>query len=91
MAWTYHDFEEQTTIAAKIARLEQHLTEVQAKILEDVSLDGSERSSRGLISYREGLIERLEALQEQSGEVVSDDARSSSSFTRGIPTTRATA
>lgn len=67
MAWQYHTFEEQSTDAARLAMLRQHLSEVSAKISADVASDGQSRSTQGLIQYRKDLVERMAQLERDAG------------------------
>lgn len=56
MAWTYADYATQTTMTAKIARLDQHIAEVSAAVAADISSDGKSRSSQVLVT----LLDQLE-------------------------------
>lgn len=61
MAWQYSDYATQTTMTAKIARLDQHIAEVSAAVGADISSDGKSRSSQGLIT----LLRDLEAKRDK--------------------------
>lgn len=55
MAYTYHDWREQTTDAARLTRLRQHMTEVSAGIAAAVSDGGASRDSSNLTAYLDQL------------------------------------
>lgn len=67
MAWTYAAFEEQGTDAARLAMLNQHITEVRAEIAPDVS-DGEVSVNRGSMKpYLDTLNARRKELEAQVG------------------------
>lgn len=68
MSWTHADFEEQTTPAARLAKLRQHLTEVQTAISADVSASGRSRSSGSLTQYKSMLDARRKELELETGD-----------------------
>jgi hypothetical protein len=66
MAWTYSDFEDTatyTTAAARLARLNLHIGEVQAAVSADVSADGKSRSVGSLVQYLAQLRKRQTELE----------------------------
>jgi hypothetical protein len=89
MAWTYSAFEEQTTSAARLEMLRQHISEVRAEIQPNVTLESAQRTNDVLARYLEGLNERRQELEALSG-AADDDQRITSSFIRGEPVTRET-
>lgn len=65
MSWTYAAFEEQSTDTARLAMLNQHITEVRQKIGPDVT-DGEVSVNRGqLVNYLSALMKRREELEQR--------------------------
>lgn len=86
MAWTYHDYGEQVTAALRLARLRQHITEVNAKIQAQLTgVEGGSRESGDLVNYRRQLLEEAKELEVLAGTVDSDSPRATAGFTRGRP------
>lgn len=67
MAYTYHDWQQQTTAAARLSRLRLHLAEVSQLIAASVSSNGSSRSTDTLERYWEKLTEEEKSLVDQVG------------------------
>lgn len=72
MAWTYDDYIIETDAATKRARLALHVREVTAAISADTAADGKSRSSQGLITLRQQLMEELKALDAVLGHALTD-------------------
>jgi hypothetical protein len=51
MAWTYADYEEQPTDAARLARLRQHITEVGQQIQANRTSGDQKRENDALMEY----------------------------------------
>lgn len=82
MAWKYADYEEQTDDAARLARLRQHITEVQAEIGPDLANNGRSRGNQPTIDYLNLILRpRLTELQ----RVAAFTDAGFSGFTRGRP------
>ena len=63
MAWTYEAFEEESTPAAKLAMLNQHITEVRRSVQPDVT-DGEVSINRGsMVNYLSQLMNRRKELE----------------------------
>ena len=65
MAYTYNDWNQQSTNALQLTRLELHLSEVTAQMGPDVASDGKSRATGQLmeyIKYLTGERDRLRAL-----------------------------
>lgn len=63
--WTYSNWEDEATDAARLAMLRKHIGEVSGRIAADVSHSGGSRSSGTLVQYLDGLRNeraRLEAI-----------------------------
>lgn len=71
MAWTYNDWPTQTTAAARLSRLREHITEVSAKISLETSSDGHSRSSSTLQTYLDSLFDHERRLEARTGEAAS--------------------
>lgn len=67
-AWTYHDYLEQSTLALRITRLRQHMSEVNARVSAAVSAGGKSRSTADLVAYLQHLARQLRDLEEQAGQ-----------------------
>lgn len=67
MSWTYAAFEEESTDAARLTMLNQHITEVRNKISADVSGAEFSRSSGTLRQYLADLYRRREELEAKTG------------------------
>lgn len=65
--YTYHDWQQQTDPAARLARLRLHLAEVSAAITAAVSANGSSRSASDLRQYWQDLTAQEEKLVAQHG------------------------
>ena len=85
MAWTYHDYEEQSTDTLRLARLRQHISEVSAQIQASVKSPAGERANEVLKDYRKQLDARRIELETTVGTLSSDDVRVRAAFTRGRP------
>ena len=84
MAWQYHDFEEQSTDLARLARLRQHISEVGAKAgRPDVSSDGKSRQGGNTTVYRRDLMARLRELENATGTGSAASSVASSRVRRG--------
>jgi hypothetical protein len=83
MAWTYADYETQTTDTDRLLRLRLHMAEVSDQITADITAGGGKsRSSASLTTYRAMLAERLQELERRTGQgggvrVALSDRRSS--------------
>jgi hypothetical protein len=65
MAWTYADFGSfSTDPAARLARLNLHITEVRQEITATVQSDSKSRDANPLVSYLSGLEDRRKELEE---------------------------
>ena len=82
MAWSYSDWESQSTDAARLTRLRQHLDEIHAVM--DASMGGPVSSINfdTLNNYLKYLSERRRELEAKVGEVDSDSPKVTSGFTR---------
>ncbi len=67
MAYTYHDWQQQTDPAARLTRLRQHLAEVSALISASISANGSSRSASDLERYWQRLTDEEKKLTDQYG------------------------
>ena len=67
MAWTYNDWASQSTPAARLTRLRLHIDEVSAQISADISASGKSRSTSTLQTYLDGLMNRMDRLEQQVG------------------------
>lgn len=67
MAYTYHDWQQQTDPAARLTRLRQHLAEVSALISASISANGSSRSASDLRQYWKDLTEEEKSLIAEYG------------------------
>lgn len=67
MAWTYHDYESQTTDTDRLTRLRLHISEVSLAMTVDVSADGKSRSAGSLRTYLADLQTRRRELERSSG------------------------
>lgn len=85
MAWTYHDFEEQTDDSARLTRLRQHITEVNQKIQSNMRTEAGEKENTHLVAYLRHLDGRRAQLEARVGTVGRSDPRVRSGFTRGRP------
>jgi hypothetical protein len=63
MAWTYEDFEQQTTDAAKLSRLHLHIAEVREKYGGKQSVSGGGMSLSVDTGYLSGLEARRAELE----------------------------
>lgn len=67
MIWTYANFEEQATDAARLSVLNQHITEVRQAIGPDVT-DGEVTVNRGsMVNYLSALMKRRSELEQRVG------------------------
>ncbi len=64
MAWTYNDFESQTTDADRLSRLRLHLTEVRAEVFADIGSESKSRSNSVLVQYLQQLEDRRKELEQ---------------------------
>lgn len=63
MAWTYAAFEEEATDAARLAMLNQHITEVRGSVQPDLT-DGEVAINRGqMVTYLSALVKRRAELE----------------------------
>lgn len=62
-AWTYAGFEAETSAAARLTMLRQHIGEVQTAIGPAVSSDGKSKSTGDLVTYLAQLRTRLGELE----------------------------
>lgn len=69
MAWTYNDWDEQTTNDLRLTRLRSHISEVTSEIGADVSADGKSRSSGSLTAYLDYLKSEKDRLLKLTGGV----------------------
>jgi len=84
MAWSYSDYEEQTTNATRLTALRRHISEVNVKVSANLSSAGGDgRQSDPLVNYLRDLNTRRRELEKKVGGVDSDDPRVTSGFTRG--------
>lgn len=67
MAWTYSDWDQQSTPKAKLARLSLFIQEVTDKIAANVSADGKSRDSSSLNQLLTTLNKRYEQLLSVAG------------------------
>lgn len=67
MAWTYSDWDQQTTPAARLSRLSLHIKEVTDKIAANVSADGKSRDSSSLNQLLTTLNKRYDQLLSAAG------------------------
>lgn len=67
MAWTYADYEEQSTDALRLARLRQHISEVSQAMGPSVSADGKSRDTGSLATYLGMLRDRRKELEAITG------------------------
>lgn len=67
-AWTYHDYLEQATLPLRLARLRQHISEVNARVSAAVSAGGKSRSTGDLVAYLQLLQRQRRDMEEQAGE-----------------------
>lgn len=67
MVWTYAGFEEQSTDAARLAMLRQHITEVSAAQGPELGADGKSRSTVALRLYLQDLHSRRKELEQATG------------------------
>lgn len=68
MAWSYQDYEAQTTDADRLTRLRLHIGEVQAAIRPNVEADGDAVSSEHLVRYlNDVLVPRRRELERIAG------------------------
>lgn len=77
MAWTYHDYEEQTSDALRLARLRQHISEVSQKIQANYSAGGDARANDPLERYLHNTVHPRRRELERTVAAVS------AGFTRG--------
>lgn len=68
MAWTYSAWPQQSTAAARLAMLRQHITEVTDKLTQEVSSDGHSRSSSTLQAHLDRLYDQEDKLAAAAGE-----------------------
>lgn len=66
MAWTYHDFEEQTTSATRLTRLRQHISEVNQKIQANLSSGADRRENDVLERYLTNVLSKRRAELERA-------------------------
>lgn len=67
MAYTYGDYESQSTDALRLARLRLHIAEVTQKISAATSGDGMSRDPSSLVTYMEQLQTRRRELESVTG------------------------
>lgn len=67
MAWTYNDFESQSSDAARLSRLRLHLTEVRAEVFADIGSESKSRSNSVLVQYLAQLEDRRKELEQTAG------------------------
>lgn len=86
MAWTYYDYESQSTTAEKRARLELHIAEVSAEVGPDLSIAGRSRTHSALVSYLQQLQARLKELEvDTTVGYTTASVKARSAFTYGRP------
>lgn len=87
MAWTYGDYETQTSDALRLSQLRLHIGEVNAQIHADYAAGGRSYNSAHLTTYLSSvLMPRLKELQSTADSGVdADSVRVSASFTRARP------
>lgn len=83
VAWTYHDYEEQTSDTARLTRLRLHIGEVSAAMTADVTADGKSRSAGNLRAYLADLQTRRRELERSSGTGASAPAAALVDFRGG--------
>jgi hypothetical protein len=83
MAYTYHDYEEQTSDALRLTRLRRHISEVNAKVSANLASGGDSRQTDPLTRYLETLHKRRGELEAKAGTVDGDSPRVRAGFTRG--------
>jgi len=67
MAWTYHNWREQTALAARLSALRSHLTEVSAAMTARISEDGTSYDPGTLNDYLRRLEKEEKSLARASG------------------------
>jgi len=67
MAWTYSDWPSQSGTAAKLARLNLHITEVSNSVGKEVSADGKAVSSQATQAYLTTLFAQQNRLESKPG------------------------
>ncbi len=85
MAWTYHDYLEQSTNALRLARLRQHISEVNQEIQADLRDGERSKENEHLVKYKEGLLTELERLAGKVSDIDTSDPRVKAGFTRARP------
>lgn len=66
--WSYSAWPQQSTAAARLAMLRQHITEVIDKLTQEVSSDGHSRSSSTLQAHLDSLYQHERRLEAVTGE-----------------------
>jgi len=85
MAWIYHDYDEQSTDSARLARLRMHISEVNQQIQSNLSNGDQSKDNGLLVEYRKQLIEERKQLESKAGTVDSDSPKVKAAFTYGRP------
>ena len=67
MAWSYADYETESTDAARLTKLRQHIAEVEAAVGADTSAHGYSRSNSSLESKLTRLHQRRQELERSVG------------------------
>lgn len=68
MAYTYADYESESTDALRLSRLRLHIAEVSADMGASISADGKSRNTQTLVDYLRMLKDRREDLERATGE-----------------------
>jgi len=85
MAWTYSDWDSQSTPTARLTRLRLHLAEVGDCITAAMTSQAENYDPRTLGTYYEALQKEKQLLLPQVSEVAADDPRVTAGFVRGRP------
>lgn len=85
MAWSYQDYESQSTNAARLTRLRLHIGEVSAYIGVDMSSAAGSVSHGGLTQYLQMLSKRRAELEQLTGAYDSDSPAATGTMVRIRP------
>lgn len=66
MAWTYSDWTSQATDAARLTRLNLHITEVSDAVGREIDADGKRVSSAAVQQYLDTLLRQRERLESRT-------------------------
>jgi len=86
MAWSYSDYESQTSNTARLTRLRSHIDEVNAKVSLAMAAGSNSQDASSLVRYLNDVLHpRRQELEAKLAEIESTDPRVTSAFTIGRP------